>query len=84
MALAVEWGTGQVFLSMVFFFFFAIWVWMLMTVLADLFTSRDLSGGAKALWAILLIVLPYIGVFAYLMVRGTKMGQHALEGSQRT
>ena len=83
MTFAAEWGTGQVFLSMVYFFFMVIWFWLLITVLSDLFRSRDLSGGAKALWAILIVVLPYIGVFAYLFSRGSKMGEHAVELAQQ-
>lgn len=74
---AAEWGTGQVFWSILWFFLFFIWIWMLIAVFSDIFRSRDLSGWGKALWSILIIFLPYIGVFAYLIVRGHKMGEHA-------
>jgi hypothetical protein len=80
---AAEFGTGQVFLSILWFFLFITWFWLLITVCSDLFRSRDLSGGAKAAWAVFVIFLPYIGVFAYLALRGHKIGEHALEDSQR-
>ena len=65
--IAAEWGTGQVFWSFVWFFLFFIWIWLLIVVFADIFRSRDLSGWAKALWVIFIVVLPYLGVFVYLI-----------------
>ena len=79
MTLAAEFGTGQVFLSMLWFFLFFIWIWILITVFADLFRSHDLSGWAKAAWVIFVIILPYLGVFVYLIARGHKMHEHAAE-----
>ncbi len=73
----LEFGTGDVFWSMLWFFLFFIWIWLLMTVFADIFRSRDLSGWGKALWTIFVIVLPYLGVFVYLIARGGKMHEHA-------
>jgi hypothetical protein len=83
MALAAEWGTGQVFLSMLYFFLFFIWIWLLIVVFADIFRSHDLSGVAKAAWTIFVIVVPYLGVFVYLIARGHKMSEHAAEDAQR-
>jgi hypothetical protein len=77
--LAAEFGTGQVFWSMLWFFLFFIWIWILITVFADLFRSHDLSGWAKALWVIFVIIVPYLGVFVYLIARGHKMHEHAIE-----
>ena len=51
-------------------FMFVVWFWLLIIVFSDLFRRRDLSGLAKVLWVILLIVLPYIGIFAYLLTQG--------------
>jgi hypothetical protein len=70
-------GTGQVFLSFLWFFLFFIWIWLLIIVFSDIFRSHDLNGWAKALWTIFIIVLPYLGVFVYLIARGSKMSQHA-------
>jgi len=80
--LAAEWGTGQVFWSMMWFFIFFIWIWLLITVFADIFRSHDLSGVAKAIWVIFVILVPYLGVFVYLIARGHKMQEHAMESAQ--
>ena len=80
--LANEFGTGQVFWSMLWFFVFFIWIWLLITVFADIFRSHDMGGFAKFLWVIFVIFLPYLGVFVYLIARGHKMSEHALEQAQ--
>jgi hypothetical protein len=81
MPLANDFGTGQVFLSMLWFFLFFIWIWLLIVVFSDLFRSHDLSGWAKAFWVIGIIILPYLGVLLYLIVRGHKMAEHAQEAA---
>jgi hypothetical protein len=78
-----EYTPGDVFLSMLWFFLFFIWIWLLITVFSDIFRSDDLGGWAKALWTILVIVLPYLGVFVYLIARGHKMSEHAMHQAQR-
>jgi hypothetical protein len=80
--LANEFGTGQVFWSMLWFFLFFIWIWLLITVFSDIFRSHDMGGGAKFLWVIFVIFLPYLGVFVYLIARGHKMSEHAMEAAQ--
>jgi hypothetical protein len=80
--LGAEWGSGQVFWSMLWFFLFFIWIWILITVFADIFRSHDLSGWGKALWVIFVILVPYLGVFVYLIARGHKMSEHAMEAAQ--
>ena len=75
-------GTGQVFWSMLWFFLFFIWIWLLIVVFSDIFRSQDLSGWAKALWTIFVIFLPYLGVFVYLIARGSKMQRHAVQDAQ--
>src|SRR6476659_7417926 len=84
MSRAAEFGTGQVFVSMLWFFLFFIWIWLLVVVFGDIFRSRDLGGWGKALWTIFVIVLPYLGVFIYLIARGHKMQEHAQETAART
>jgi hypothetical protein len=78
---AAEFGSGEVFLSMLWFFLFFIWIWLLIVVFSDIFRSKDLSGWAKALWVIFVIILPYLGVFVYLIARGHKMSEHAAEAA---
>ncbi|HET7487836.1 MAG TPA: SHOCT domain-containing protein [Acidimicrobiales bacterium] len=77
-----DFGTGQVFWSIVWFTLFFIWIWLLVAVFADIFRSPDLSGGGKAVWSIFVILAPYLGVFVYLIARGRKMGEHAVEDAQ--
>jgi hypothetical protein len=70
MVIGSNWGTGQVFLEILYFFLFFIWIWLLIVVFGDIFRSHDLGGFAKALWVIFVIVVPYLGVFVYLIARG--------------
>jgi hypothetical protein len=79
---AAEWGTGQVFWSMLWFFLFMIWLWLLIIVFGDIFRSHDLGGFAKALWVIFVILVPYLGVFVYLIARGHKLSEHAAQAAQ--
>jgi type VI protein secretion system component VasK len=80
---ASTFGTGQVFLSMLWFFLFFIWIWLLIVVFGDIFRSDDLGGWSKALWTIFVIVLPYLGVFVYLIARGHKMSAHAASAARQ-
>ena len=82
MVFATNWGTGEVFLEMLYFFFFIIWIWLLIIVFTDIFRSHDMGGWAKALWVIFVIILPYLGVFVYLIARGGKMAEHAQQTAQ--
>jgi hypothetical protein len=66
-----------VFWTMLWFFLFIVWIWLLIIVFADIFRSHDLGGFAKALWVIFVIILPFLGVFIYLIARGGKMQEHA-------
>jgi hypothetical protein len=56
-------------------FMFILWFWLLITITGDLFRRHDVSGFTKVLWVILLIVLPYIGIFAYLLTQGRGMAE---------
>ncbi|HLM18426.1 MAG TPA: SHOCT domain-containing protein [Acidimicrobiia bacterium] len=81
MPLASDFGTGQVFLSMLWFFLFFIWIWLLIVVFSDIFRSHDMGGFAKFLWVLFVIILPYLGVFVYLIARGHKMAEHAQQAA---
>jgi len=80
--IATEWGAGQVFWSMLWFFMFFIWIWLLVMVFSDIFRSHDLGGFAKTLWVLFVIIVPYLGVFVYLIARGHKMHEHAVEAAE--
>ena len=79
MVVADDFGTGQVFLSFLWFFMFFIWIWLLIVVFGDIFRSSDLSGLSKTLWVIFVILVPYLGVFVYLIARGHKMQERSVQ-----
>ena len=64
-------------------FLFILWFWLLITVAGDLFRRPDMSGFGKILWVILLIILPYIGIFAYLLTQGRGMAQRNEQRANR-
>jgi Short C-terminal domain/Phospholipase_D-nuclease N-terminal len=65
------------FWTMFEFFLWVIWIWVLIMVFIDIFRSRDLSGGAKALWFLFVLIIPLFGVLAYLIVRGGSMHERS-------
>ena len=65
------------FLTMLYFFLFVIWIWLLIMVFVDIFRSHDMGGWAKALWVIFIIVLPFLGVFVYIIARGGSMQERS-------
>jgi Phospholipase_D-nuclease N-terminal/Short C-terminal domain len=77
--LASSYPVLDAFLTMLYFFLFIIWIWLLIMVFMDVFRSHDMGGLAKALWVIFIIVLPFLGVFVYLIARGGKMHERAAE-----
>ena len=64
-------------------FLWVIWIWILIYVFIDIFRSRDLSGGAKALWFIFVLFIPLIGVLVYLIARGSSMHERAVREAQQ-
>jgi hypothetical protein len=62
---------------MLWFFLFIVWIWLLISVFGDIFRSDDLGGWGKALWVIFVILMPYLGVFVYLIARGKSMQERA-------
>jgi hypothetical protein len=70
---AADYPFIDVFWSMLIFFFWVIWIWILITVFVDLFRRHDISGWAKAAWMVFVIVLPYLGVFIYIVTQGRGM-----------
>jgi len=71
--LAAEVGTGEVLIALAGFFLTLLFIVLLFYIFADLIRSDDVSGWGKALWLLVIIVLPYLGIFAYLVVRGGGM-----------
>jgi hypothetical protein len=75
--LAYTYPLADLFGTMLGFFLLIIWFWLLIIVFSDIFRSHDLGGGAKALWVIFVIILPFLGIFVYLIARGGKMQERA-------
>jgi ABC-type multidrug transport system fused ATPase/permease subunit len=70
------------FWTMLWFFLFIIWIIILFRVIVDIFRSHDLGGFGKALWLIFVIILPFLGVFIYLIARGKQMGERDVQEAQ--
>lgn len=68
----------DLFWAMLWFFLFFAWIWLLITIFADIFRSDDLSGWAKAFWTIFVVILPWLGVLVYLIARGGSMQERAM------
>ena len=79
---ATTWGTGQVLLDILWFFLFFIEIWLMVTIFGDLFSRHDMKGWQKALWVLLIIILPLLGILIYLIVYGDQMRAHALKESR--
>ncbi len=69
----------DLFWSMLWFFMFVIWIWLLITIFIDIFRSHDLSGWAKALWVLFVVILPFLGVLVYVIARGHSMQERAVK-----
>ena len=82
MQLAAEFGTGQVFWSILWFFLFFVWIMLIFTIFGDIIRSDDMGGVAKAIWSIFVIFLPFLGIFAYLIVRGGSMGERQMKAAK--
>ena len=73
---------GDVMYSMLVFFLWILWFWLLFTVFGDLFSRHDIGGWAKAGWSVFVIILPFLGVFIYLIAEGKSMGERAMQRAQ--
>jgi ABC-type multidrug transport system fused ATPase/permease subunit len=74
---------GDIFWSVLWFFFLFIWIMILFQIFGDLFRDHSLSGVAKALWVLFLVFLPFLAVFVYLIARGHGMAERAAARQQR-
>jgi Short C-terminal domain/Phospholipase_D-nuclease N-terminal len=68
--------------DMLLVFAFVIWFWLLFTVFSDLFRRHDIGGWAKTLWVIFVIILPYLGVFVYLIAEDKGMTERNVQATQ--
>ena len=70
------------FWTMLWFFLWILWFFLLFRIILDIFRSKDLGGWGKAGWLIFVCILPFLGVFVYLIARGSKMTQRDAEDAQ--
>jgi len=73
MVLASDYPFLDILGTMVLFFCWVVWIWMMITILTNVFQRRDIGGGTKALWTIFLIVLPFLGALIYLITQHDEM-----------
>ena len=73
----------NVFWSILIFFLWVMWFWILIWIFIDIFRSHDLSGGAKALWFLFVLFIPLLGVLVYLIARGGSMHERAAQQAQQ-
>ena len=74
---------GNFLLDVLAIFIFVMWFWLLITVIGDLFRRHDTSGVVKAIWVIVLILFPYIGVFVYLITQSRGMAERSSQRAQQ-
>jgi len=77
-----DFGLWDVIVSMFWFMLLIAWIWLLISILGDIFRDRTLGGGAKALWVLFLVFLPWLGALIYLIARGGSMHERAAEAAQ--
>jgi hypothetical protein len=73
----------DVFWTMLIFFLWVIWIWVLIIILTDVFRRHDIGGGKKAVWCIFIIFLPFLGAFVYLIANGQGMSERREKEQQQ-
>lgn len=79
--LAYDYPLMDVFISILYFAMFFLWFWIAITVVVDIFRSHDLGGVSKGLWFLFVVLVPFLGIFIYLVARGAKMQEHNLSAA---
>ena len=82
MVIAADYPFMDVLWSMLIFFFWVIWIWIVITVLIDVFRRRDIGGFAKARWVIFVVILPWLGVLIYLIAEHNGMRERSIQQAQ--
>lgn len=82
MLTAGNFSFGNFLLDVFSVFMFVLWFWLLITVIGDLFRRHDVSGLGKAIWVIVLVVFPYLGVFVYLISQSRGMAERNAQRAQ--
>jgi len=79
-----DYGLGEALLTTLAIFFFVIWIWIVITILMDIFRDHEMSGWGKAVWVLFLIFIPFLTALLYLIVRGSGMRDRAIKEQAET
>jgi hypothetical protein len=82
MVFAADYPFLNILWSMIIFFAWVIWIWMMITILSDVFRRRDMSGWGKAAWTVFLIVVPFLGALIYLIANHDGMADRNVKQAQ--
>jgi hypothetical protein len=82
MPIAADYPFLNILWSMIIFFLWVVWIWMMIAILSDVFRRQDLSGWGKAGWSIFMIILPFLGALVYLIAHGDGMAQRNVKDAQ--
>jgi len=82
MVIAADYPFLDVLWTMIIFFAWVVWIWMMVVILTDVFRRRDIGGVAKAAWIVFLIVLPFLGVLVYLIAQHDGMADRSAKQAQ--
>ena len=82
MVFAASYPSGGIFWSMLIFFFWVIWIWLLFMIFGDVFRRHDIGGWSKTLWCVFVIILPYLGVFIYMIANHDGMTERRMSEMQ--
>ena len=82
MLFAADYPFMDVLWSMIIFFFWVIWIWIVVTVLIDIFRRTDIGGFSKALWVVFVVILPWLGVLIYLIAQHDGMRERSIKQAQ--
>jgi general stress protein CsbA len=82
MLLAADYPFLDILWSMIIFFCWVAWIWMLIVIFSDLFSRHDVGGWAKAAWVVFMIVLPFLGVLVYLIAESRGMAERRMKSAQ--
>jgi hypothetical protein len=82
MPIAADYPFLDILWTMIIFFTWVVWIWIMVVILTDVFRRRDVSGWGKALWVIFLIVLPFLGALVYLIAQHDGMAQRQVDAAR--
>ena len=82
MVMAADYPFMDVLWTMIIFFFWVIWIWIVVTVLMDVFRRHDIGGWAKAAWVVFVVILPWLGVLVYLIAQHDGMQERSIKQAQ--